>query len=346
MSVSSPPAARPVRTLSHSSIQDFLTCPRKFEWRRVRRLRKKAKARALRLGDCYHYGLDLLKKGEGLESVLERIWAGYQDVPSWVRNVDAWFLDCEICVRLLCAWSHFTEPLDVVVSEVPFEAKIRNPETGWSTGRFRLRGVIDGIVRVRDGRLGVLEHKTTSQSIEAHSDFLRRLRVDSQISRYLNTARELGVEASTVIYDITRKPSIRPRRVTKKEKKALRSDGRYFDQPIEKVPDKLDRETPEMFGARLTDDICRDPARYFRRLEVPRLPQDLYEEGRELWQQQQTIARALKTGAFFRNTFACLSPYRCEFADLCLAGINPSSLAAGEVPDGYESTHRKEESET
>jgi len=326
---------RRIRTLSHTSIQDFLTCPRKFEWRRVCRLRKRRRAQSLRLGDRYHQGLDLLKKGESLEGAIFHVWESYRDIPPQVLDEVAWLVEREISIRLLCAWDLFTEPLDVVASEVSFEARIRNPETGRATGRFRYRGILDGIVRLVDGRLGVLEQKTTSQSIEPHSDYIRRLRVDSQISRYLLAAQDAGISASAVIYDITRKPSIKPRRLTKKEIKTLQTEGTYFDQPIELIPSDLRRETPEMFGARLNDHICRQPERYFLRLEIPRLQQDLDEESRELWLQQQAVARAVRTGHFFRNTSACLSPYRCEFADLCLSGINPAGLEPGEVPDGY-----------
>lgn len=331
-----------MKYLSHTSIQDFLACPRRFEWRYVRRLRKRRRSQALRLGDRYHQGLDLLKTGHPIETVILHVWESYRDIPPRITDEEAWFVERETCIRLLCAWAYFTEPLDVVASEVRFEARIRNPATGRATGRFRHRGILDGIVRLGDGRLGVLEQKTTSQSIEPHSDYIRRLRVDSQISRYLLAAQEDGIPVSAVIYDITRKPSIRPRRVTKKEIKILKEDGTYFDQPIKFIPRELRRETPEMFGARLNDDICRRPEHYFLRIEVPRLRQDLDEEARELWLQQRAIARALRTGHFFRNTNACLSPYRCEYADLCLSGINPATLDADEVPDGYQLSTRKE----
>lgn len=327
-----------IRSLSHTSIQDFLMCQRRFEWRRVQGLRKKRRAQALRLGHRYHQGLDQLKKGKSLEDAIAHVWDSYRDVPVYAD--EAWFVEREVVIRLLCGWSHFTAPLNVIASEIPFDTKIRNPDTGWPTSRFRFKGIIDGIVGTDDGRIGVLEQKTTSQSIEPHGDFIRRLRVDSQVSRYLIAAQEIGISASTVIYDITRKPTIRPRKLTKKQIKTLCSDGTYFDQPIEVIPSELLLETPEMYGARLNDDICRQPERYYLRLEIPRLDHQLAEETRELWLQQQAIATAIRTRRYFRNTAVCLSPYRCEFADLCLSGITPSSLEPNEVPDGYERSRR------
>ena len=330
--------------LSHTSIQDFLTCPRKFEWRRVRRIRKHRRAQALRFGDRYHQGLDLLKQGRSLETALAHVWELYRVAPAYITDLEPWNVERETCLRLLCGWHHFTTPLEAIASEVPFEARIRHPKTGRAADRVRLRGVIDGVVRLADGRIGVLEQKTTSQSIAPHGDFIRRLRIDSQVSRYLLAARDVGIPAGVVVYDITRKPSIRPRRLTKREIATLEANGTYFGQPIETIPAELKRETPEMYGARLSVHICQSPQSYYRRLEIPRLQQDLAEEARELWLQQQAISRARRAGQFFRNTGACTSPYRCEFADLCLAGINPAGLEPEEVPDGYVSTlrHNKE----
>ena len=325
-----------IKHLSHSTIQDFLTCPRRFEWRRLRRLRKASKATALRFGSRFHKGLDALKTGTPIETVIAEIWRAYDEIPSHIRDVDAWFLEREICVRLLAAWATFSEPFDVVVSEQDFEVPIRNPETRYPSRRFKLRGIFDGLVRLADGRLAILEHKTTSQSLDPSGDYVRRLRVDAQISRYFLAARELGLEVETVIYDLTRKPSIKPKRPLKKEVAELRETGVYHGQRIQHIPEEIDRETHEMYGARLTADIVADPSRYFLRLEIPRLEDDLDEAAAELWGSQRTIARALLSGRFLRNTGACLAPFKCEFADLCLNGTTPASLADGEVPDGYQ----------
>ena len=326
-----------IKTLSHSSIQDFLACPRRFEWKKVRRLRKVSKGAALHLGDRFHHGLDLLKNGATIEEAVEQVWDIYQNVPPWVRDIEAWEIEREKCVRLLIGWHALTEPLDVVQSEVPFEAKIRNPETGHATGRFRLTGIVDGIARLADGRLAVLEHKTTSKSLDLHGDYVRRLRVDAQISRYLLAVRDdLNIDVRTVLYDIVRKPTIKPRMITQKAARILKEEGTYFGELITDFPRNPRRESPEMYGARLSAELVAYPERYFLRLEVPRLEQDLEDAAGELWEQQRSIARALRSGRFYRNDNACLSPYRCEFASLCLSGMTPDRLDNGEIPDGYQ----------
>ena len=335
----------PVRHLSHTAIQAYLACPRRFEWRYVRRLKKARKAGALRMGSLYHHGLDLLKSGSTPEDAVATVWRLYDDVPGWIRypeDFEKWHIERETTARLLTAYAYFTEPLDVVATEHELEVPIRNPATSHATPRFRFRGTIDAVIRL-GGRLALLEHKTTSRDVSPGSDYLRRLRLDSQVSRYLIAAQLAGINATRMIYDITVKPTIRPKRLTKKAKAELEAEGTYHGQAIDEIPESLDRETPEMFGARLTLDICRRPEHCFRRFEVARLVEDLVDEQKDLWFQQQDIARAIRTGRFHRNTDVCLRPYRCAFADLCLNGETPESLAPGRIPDGYRATNQPEE---
>jgi hypothetical protein len=72
-----------------------------------------------------------------------------------------------------------------------------------------------------------------------------------------------------------------------------------------------------MFMARVLHEMTSDPERYFQRVEIPRTDADLEEYRHELWQQQRTIREAQKTGRWFRNTAACLQPYKCPFFALC-----------------------------
>ncbi len=46
---------------------------------------------------------------------------------------------------------------------IPFDIALVNPETGRPSTNWRLAGVIDRIVRLPDGRLALMEYKTTSR---------------------------------------------------------------------------------------------------------------------------------------------------------------------------------------
>jgi hypothetical protein len=137
------------------------------------------------------------------------------------------------------------------------------------------------------------------------------LRLDQQISLYVIAARELGYDVATVLYDVIRKPSIAPKIVDRKTAR---------------------RETADEFGDRLTEDISTRPDFYFARKEIPRLEADLEEFRAEVWQQQLMLRNCQKTGHWYRNTNACLHPYRCSYTDICFQGIN---LTNGTIPIGF-----------
>lgn len=50
---------------------------------------------------------------------------------------------------------------------------------------------------------------------------------------------------------------------------------------------------------------------------------------RELW----SVANDIRAGECYRNSSACLSPYRCEFAPICFS--NTVVTADGDVPEGF-----------
>jgi hypothetical protein len=127
-----------------------------------------------------------------------------------------------------------------------------------------MAGKIDAIVKLADGRLAVLEYKTSGEDIGVEADYWLRLRCDPQISLYLLGARALGFDVSTVLYDVTRKPTIRLRK----------------------------EEVPEQYGERLLADTGDRPDYYFSRREVPRREDELVEFRLELWQQAQQLRDA------------------------------------------------------
>ena len=76
-------------------------------------------------------------------------------------------------------------------------------------GTFDVVGVIDGLGQLHDGRLVLLEHKTTSDSVEPDSDYWVRLRYNNQICQYVLAARSLGWDVEQILYCVARKPTIR-----------------------------------------------------------------------------------------------------------------------------------------
>jgi hypothetical protein len=320
-------------TLTHSSESTFKTCPRKFALRYRANLVPDHDADPLRFGSAFHAGLEELKRGNGLASALARVNALYDDTqcPPWLQPFE---FDTErhTALAMLCgyAWRYPCDPvLEYVAVELAFDLPIINPETGRPTPLFRSAGKIDGIAKLPDGRLAIVEHKTVGDSIEPGADYWRRLLMDAQISRYFLASRDLGYDVTTTIYDVTRKPAIRPKAVTKAERALHTSKGHYHGAKLtEACPE---RETPEMFAGRLLDDMQTRPEFYFARNEIPRLEADLDEFKWEQWSIAQQIHQADLHGRFYRNTAACIGFGRCTYFDHCRGLLDTNN----DIPAGF-----------
>lgn len=320
--------------LTHSSESCFKTCPRKFELRYRLGLRPSHDSDALRIGSAFHVGLEEIKRGNGADAAVTAVRIAYADAecPPWLEPVD-FQVEEETCVALVTGYAKryandaIIEYIDV---ERSFDLPIVNPRTGHPSRTFRSRGKIDAIVRLPDGRLAIMEHKTTSDDISPESDYWRRLLLDSQISRYVLAARAEGFAVQTTIYDVVRKPQIRPKAVAKADRALATSNGNYFGVQLHEMCPE--RETPQMYGARLANDLAERPDHYFARNEIPRLDIDLDAFAWEQWSIAQQIHAADVHGRFYRNTSACTSMYRCEFLDVCRGmTADPSQ----EIPAGF-----------
>ena len=317
--------------LTHSRISCAKSCLRKHHYRYEIGVRRDRDSQPLRMGSAVHVGIDALAQGKDLADALAVATADYDAAPDWCvsdEQVADWMVECEKVRRLIAAyhWRYSEDSPEVLSTEQAFDIPIVNPDTGGSSTVFRFGGKIDKIVRLPDGRVAVMEHKTTGDQIDSASDYWIRLRLDHQITGYYIGAQSLGHDIQTVLYDVIRKPSIAPKKCVKAE---LAAWPTYYGETQPGEPPE--RETPAMYGARLTQDIGDRPDFYFARREIPRLAADIEEFRAELWQTQQMLRDCQRGGRWFRNTAACLSPYKCDYFELCANGIDPSV----DVPSGF-----------
>lgn len=323
--------------LTHSAESTFKTCPRKFYLRYRLGLTPSHDSDALRIGSAYHAGLEaykVMRDGIAAINAVSEMYASMA-CPPWLTQED---YDTEREIALAMVAGHIGRyASDIIIKpvavELTFDLPIRNPQTGRVHEHIRNQGKIDEIGELPDGRLALVEHKTTGDQIGLDSDYWRRCRMDSQISRYYAAAHELGYPVSTVIYDVARKPSIRPKAIAKADRAMATSLGRYFDVPL--LAACPERETPELFGARLRDDIAKRPDFYFMRAEIPRLDSDLADYADEQWQITQQIASCERYGRYYRNTTACTQPYRCTFFDVCSNHTIETLSDHNFIPDGF-----------
>jgi len=299
--------------LTHSRLACFRSCPRKHFLRYECGLRPAETSTALRVGQAFHRALESqYRNGDVAIAMAECLTDPYD-----MAIVAAMFRGHER------QWKD--QQLKAVAVELPFEIPLVNPQTGAPTPIWNLAGVIDRIVELPDGRLALMEHKTTARDFAPGADYWVRLHLDSQLSIYIIAARKLGYDIQTILYDVTRRPLLRPYKATPEEDRKYTKAGALYANQHD-----VD-ETPEGFAARVSAAIAADPDKHFARIEIARLDQDLEETAWELWQQQIAIREAQRSQRWFKNPESCFGNNgSCEYLPICSgSGLN------GGIPPGF-----------
>lgn len=326
--------------LTHSRQDAFKACPRRHWYTYERGLRPVGDAKALRMGGAFHAGTECLGRGQGIDVACQAVRDLYYAVEG-----DELHYELETILRLVCAydWRWNGVLLEDVATELSFELPLLNPKTGRQARGWKLAGKIDAIVLV-DSRSAVKETKLLGDDISEESNLWRRLRIDHQISLYLIAARRLGYKCDTVLYDVARKPTIKPEAVPildgagakivlDRHGDRVRTERGLYRQTGDKEKGYVLQArpmTPEEWGEKLSKDIAERPDFYFARREVPRLDQDLDRYEAELWDIYQAMRDARKHGRWWRTVNRNSCPY-CPYFGICSADVDVSHHA----PEGF-----------
>ena len=309
---------------TNSGLKTARSCMRKFELRYVQMLERDddERSEALAVGSCWHLAHEELAR------------TGEVDAYAAIRNHAPNELWSVKLARLLSGylWYWQDQPLNVIEPEYTFEHE--DEATG-----IVMSGQVDGIVEFA-GRRGIIERKTTSLSLDSESDYWPMLRLDTQVGIY---ALAVTPRPEFILYDVVRKPTINPKKIAKKEREAMRAAGEqgllvsYFGEsfPWDGIGEHVmteERETPAMYGARLTADIVERPDFYFARREIHRTEDDFAALRGDIVDQVELIEAAEPERNYPRNPDACLNFGRCDFYSLCANNARPER---GTIPDGF-----------
>jgi len=333
---------------------DKLTATRCSTYRRCRKqhyyryelgLTKSLEAHYFRFGRVFHHGVELWNNGMDAQKAIQTATEVYDVCPDAIE-LYKWQIERETVANLLAGyfWQYQNDDIKYLTNEQAFEYPLINPETGAASRTFVLAGKMDAIAQMPDTRLALMERKTTVDDIDPNGKYWLRLRADGQISQYVLAARQLGYNVH-VIYDVARKPSIKPRAVPLLDDAGCkivldRTGTRIFKKdctPRQTASTKdgfvlqTRPETPEEYGTRLLTDIGERPDFYFQRREIPRLEDELEEFQLELWQQGKEIMESRRYGRWFRDVGKFTCPF-CEYEELCLNNI---TVDADRPPVGF-----------
>lgn len=361
--------------LSASAIQDFKACPQRFYLRYVLGIYKEIDTKAQRIGSLWHTCLEILGKkagskcqdtregcifcrGEGIipdnkdQLIVELLNEAYNDVP----YLTAEEIEQERIMLLysLAGYKWFYEQLDheVIYTELPFELPIKDPETGRILLDCYLIGKIDKIIRLPNGLYCIKEHKTTSKSVDSGSSIWSRLGLNTQKKVYIYAAQQLQQKGiikcgnqliNNCFYDYFHKPTIKPKKLSKADSKKFIETGEYCGQKFEIDPDKKEKalviqETPEMYGARLLQDMTERPNFYFAEKEIACDAREIKRFEYDLYNILRNIQYMEKYKSFYAVESQCEATFKCPYTPFCYNSIfNPDIK---DLPDGFKHNKR------
>ena len=281
--------------------------------------------------DHYRYGLGLVAPSTGAMAFGTAIHAGLEAWWSTMRDglpgdaLDAALsaasvdladpYDLARAEAMLTAydvrWQRWACSVEVLAIEAEFRAPLRHTD-GRTARTWSLAGKLDALVRLADGRVAIVEHKTTSRDASAGTEYRARLTLDPQVSVYHDGAAALGYAADLCLYDVLVKPSQKP--LTASAEIKLKKDG------TPRAGQRTADETPEEYRARLIEAIAADPERYLIHAEIVRTERDRAEHGADVWETVHAIEHHRRRLPVLppRHASACFahgSP--CAFLPLC-----------------------------
>lgn len=304
-----PEAGAELALLTESRCQVARRCLREERLRYVDGVVPATTAEALRFGTLWHHGQEAwwlaVGAGRAEEAIVDAIVA-MQDRAT--DDTDAYELArAEAMMEGYHArWSG--EQYEVIGVELEFRAPLLNPETGASSRTFQRAGKVDVVVRDATGRALLVEHKTSGEDIGPGSSFWARLRMGGQASGYIRGAEALGHQVEGVIYDVAKKPELRPLKATPVEERKYTQEKtvKGVFQPSRLYANQRETdETVDEYRDRVRAAIAAAPDKYYQRGLVVRLEQNLSEADGELWQLGQTLREHHRLQLAPRNTDAC-----------------------------------------
>lgn len=301
--------------LTVSRMRTWRECKQKHRLMYLEGWRSARAADPLRQGDVGHAGLEAWWRaadGERLDAAIDAM-AG--------RGEDAYEQAAleELLAGYDYQWRDEMDRYEVLVVEGTFTAPLVNPATGAASRTWLLAGKKDVVVRDRESGMVVLvEHKLTSDSFAEDSDpYWIKLGMDAQVSHYYIGAETDGVSPAGCLYDVLRRPQLRPLKATPEESRKYTKFGELYKNQ------RAHDETPDEYRLRVRADISDRPNKYFARRTIARTERDLFEYVGDVWAESRIMREAELANVAPKSPEACHRFGTCTFWNVCAYGLNP-----------------------
>lgn len=366
--------------LSASSISSFKDCPMRFLYGYVYRIRKIEDTASQRRGTVWHRLQELTGN---MDAIVEYINEQYAEMPDNVNYEDWMVERTILLNAFAGYNWYYQNKIDILVPEYEFEIPLYNVSADKMLLHGKIDQIVrdqDGKLYVREFK--TTSKSLGDDTYWSHLTLDVQTSLYLMAAQYLQSRGELeqfGISKdepliSSVLYNVWHKPSIAPTWLTQKDSKALVETGEYcgqkFEVKISDSPTEIDEngnsilyinnttvtqkpgsktgtfaiyETPEMFGARLLQDITTRPTFYYQEREIAKTEQDMLKFANELFNVYTTIQFQIENNCWYSCERQCNSRFRCEYMQVC---SNNMKIDVNNIPVGFEFLGEKNESST
>lgn len=335
--------------LSASAIDNFKACNIRWRNSQLYRLRQIEKSDSLRRGTTWHKIQELV--GD-MDAITNYINEQYETVPL-NKTKEEWEIERIILLYSMAGynWYYDQQPTNykIIATEVEFKIPFDNTILLGKIDQLVQDEYENIYIREFKSSSKSLDdtywdHLNLDDQVSMYILAVNWLRINGKLEEY-------GISKDTpmitgVLYNVWHKPGIGPKFITQKVSKELVETGKYCDAEFEisywadpeqflqsaKIevnnvlaitkPGKKEGtytiyETPEMFGARLLQDIVERPEYYFQEKELTRTSDEMENFQNELKSIYEAMKFQAENELWYPCSKECRSRFKCQYVDLC-----------------------------
>jgi hypothetical protein len=314
--------------LSHSSIQDFLRCPRRWYLSWVARLAPVGPvARPLDMGKAFHAGLEAWWTVDGTPE--QRLQAAHQNFLAGASSDLSWE-DRVLGPELLTGYASMYGDDELRFHCIPLAERkvilpVLHPETGAEDPDLEYTVVFDTVGYDAEGGTVLVEHKGTASDIRTQK-FWSRFDTSLQLPLQVLAAIDSGRAPTKLVLDAVRTPIMRRMKATPIEKREYYKRKQGLAEIGDPRPGtRIRDESREEFQARVHENIADDPYGHFQRRDYYFDEYSLRMARLDLWDIGQQMLGVARRESAARNPDGC-DKYNsiCGFDAACWRGASLS----------------------
>ena len=215
-------------------------------------------------------------------------------------------------------WASQHVDIETIECEKTYEGQLYNHKSNRDSRTFTLAGKIDKRC-LWSGKQIVVDHKTTSLDIaDPAGDYWRQLQVEGQPYHYELLLRQNGITVDGVVWDVIKKPGIKPRKITKAEQAEIQSTRSYFGARVHDLSVVHESSDLRFYQARLANLCRQEGEKYFQRRAMTRTHDELLDYNALLWDVAQDLLVTRREDRHYCNAGACMQYGRpCTYLGIC-----------------------------